>query len=94
MTRKTPEEIEALRAQSQALKAEKDKKRAEKKAKFGDKNADQNRPTLHVNVPWVTTEGREIDLGKPPWDSYVESLRYLWTLDHPGQECRVKVTRT
>lgn len=96
---KTPEEIEELRARSQAVKTEKERKRAEKKAKYGSQNAEKNLPVVEVRVPWITSEGREIDLEKPPWDSYVEAFEDLWKGDQLRRngrvpEYRVKVVRT
>jgi hypothetical protein len=91
---KTPEEIEELRAQSQALKAEKEAKRAAKKAKFGAQNADKNLPVVEVRVPWVTSEGREINLEKPPWDSLCDAYTHLWKVENGNRPCRVRVVRT
>lgn len=65
MTKKTPEEIEALKAQSQALKAEKERKKAEKKAKFGDANAEKNMPVCLIPIPWEWDMGSDAR-DKPP----------------------------
>lgn len=54
------------------LKAEKDAKKAAKKAKFGAINEEKNLPVVEVRLPWVS-EGRSIDIDRPPWDSYVDA---------------------
>lgn len=33
-------------------------------------------PVVKLRVPWATSEGREIDLTKPPWDSLAEASLY------------------
>lgn len=89
MSKKTPEEIAALKAKYGDNTAEKDAKRAEKKARFGEQNADQNMPVCEMRVPaaWLDEPsnagigGQEIDLELPRWQSHLDRLEWGWRND-------------
>lgn len=38
----------------------------------------QHCPTVEMRIPWVTSEGIEIDLEKPPWADYCDALEYQY----------------
>ena len=98
--KKTPEEISALKAKYAVENEAKQRAKADKKEKFRDKNFDQNMPTIEMRIPWES-EGREIDLEKPPWNSYCDSLESLWrfgiwldTEKYPEYPIKRKIIRT
>lgn len=101
MAKKTPEEIEALKAKYGDKSAEKAAAKAAKKARFGAANADQNMPAVEMRIPFDRSEGGELDLSKPPWDSYCEALEYNYRTSvffasgkWPEYQVRHKVIRT
>lgn len=82
---------------SKQKKAEKELKKAEKKAKYGNENL----PVIEMRIPL------EIDLEKPPWDSYIKALeenwrhaRYIHAINNcrpipdPKEKVRYKIIRT
>lgn len=101
MSKKTPEEIASLKAKYGDKTAEKEAKRAAKKEKFGSQNADQNMPAIEMRIPYERTEGGDLDIEKPPWDSYCDALEHQWrfgifleTGNYPAYPVRRKVVRT
>lgn len=87
--KKTPEEIDALRAKYAAQNADKDQKRAEKKAKFSEANADKNMPVVECLIPWTmswladdgSVRTKDIDATKPPWDDWAERAERGYRVD-------------
>lgn len=67
---------EDIKAKYAALNEAKAKAKAEKKAQ--KKGLNENLPVVKMYIPWETDGGREIDLEKPPWESYPEALENGW----------------
>ena len=89
-SKKTPEEIEALKAKY----GDNSEKKAAKKA-LKSQYENKNLKVVEIRVPI------EIDLEKPPWDSHVAALEYGWRVGqflregiYPTEEVKRKVIRT
>lgn len=86
MSKKTPEEIAALKAKYGDQSAEKEAAKAAKKAKFAEQNADRNMPVCEIRVPkrWVdelsngSIAWKEIDLDLSQWLDYLDRLEWHW----------------
>lgn len=93
--KRTPEEIAELKLRYATENAAKAAAKAKKKAEFDEVNTQRQMPVIEMRIPI------EIDLEKPPWDSYTDALEHghrfnVWLSSGswPDYEMRRKVIRT